>query len=151
MVAGGTRWLTRRRLVVIAATALLAGLLVTPALGIGGRVLDLVQGTPAPPEVQTFFASTDALMDVARDPDEAGKALHDRLVRVPVIASEARLVFVIETPDGPIHIWAAPTTDGRQCELFQWGDPLPNGQLPLTNIAEMVGMVSPHTGGRRRR
>ena len=129
------RWLTRRRLVVTALAGLLAALLVTPALGIGGRVLDLVQGTPAPPEVQTFFATSDAYMDVARDPDEVGKALHDRLVPVPVIASEARLAFAIETPDGPIHIWTAPTKDGRHCELFQWGDPLPNGQLPLTNIA----------------
>jgi hypothetical protein len=73
-------------------------------------------------------------MDVARSPDEVGKAL-DGLVPVPVIASEARLAFAIDTPDGPIHIWTAPTEDGRQCELFQWGDPLPNGQLPLTNIA----------------
>ena len=129
------RWLTRRRLVVIAVTALLAALLVTPALGIGGRLLDLVQGTPAPPEVQTFFATSDAYMDVARKSDEVGKALQDRLVHVPVIASEARLVFAIETPDGPIHIWTAPTKDGRHCTLSQWGDPLPNGQLPLTNIA----------------
>ena len=127
------RWLTRRRLVVVAFTALLAALLVTPALGIGSRVLNLVQGTPAPPEVQTFFGSSDAFMDVARD--EVGKALHDRFVQVPVVASQARLVFAIDTPDGPILLWMAPTKDGRHCELSQWGDPLPNGQLPLTNIA----------------
>jgi hypothetical protein len=129
------RWLTRRRLIVVAFTALLAALLVTPALGIGSRVLDLVQGTPAPPEVQTFFASSDAFMDVARDSDEVGKVLHDRLVHVPVVASEARLVFAIDTPDGPILFWVAPTKDGRHCELSQFGDVLPNGQLPLTNIA----------------
>jgi hypothetical protein len=128
------RWLTRRRLVVIALTGLLSALLVTPALGIGGRVLDLVQGTPAPPEVQTFFATSDAYPDAARDPDEVGKALHDR-GPLPVIASEARLAFAIETPDGPVHIWTAPTKDGQHCSLYQWGDPLPNGQLPLTNIA----------------
>jgi hypothetical protein len=126
------RWLTRRRLVVIALAGLLAALLSTPALGIGGRVLDLVQGTPAPPEVQTFFATSDAYPDAARDPDEVGTALHDLGA---VIASEARLAFAIETPDGPIHIWTAPTKDGQQCTLYQWGDPLPNGQLPLTNIA----------------
>lgn len=126
------RWLTRRRLVVISLTGLLSALIVTPALGIAGRVLDLVQGTPAPPEVQTFFATSDAYPDAARDPDEVGKAFHDL---APVIASEARLVFAIETPDGPVHIWTAPTKDGQQCTLYQWGDPLPNGQLPLTNIA----------------
>ena len=126
----------RRGLVVAIAIAMLVGgLLVTPALGIGSRLFDLVQGAPAPPEVQTFFATSDAYMEVARDPDEVGKVLHDRYVHVPVIASEARLVFAIETPDGPIHIWTAPTKDGRHCTLYQWGDPLPNGQLPLTNIA----------------
>jgi hypothetical protein len=126
----------RRGLVVAIAMAMLVGgLLVTPALGIGTRLLDLVQGTPAPPEVQTFFATSDAYMEVARDPDEVGKALHDGLVHVPVIASEARLAFALDTPDGPIHIWTAPTKDGRQCVLYQWGDPLPNGQLPLTGIA----------------
>lgn len=126
----------RRGLVVAIAIAMLVGgLLVTPALGIGSRLFDLVQGAPAPPEVQTFFATSDAYTEVARDPDEVGKVLHDRYVHVPVIASEARLVFAIETPDGPIHIWTAPTKDGRHCTLYQWGDPLPNGQLPLTNIA----------------
>lgn len=127
------RWFTRRRLTIIALTGLLAALLATPALGIGGRVLELVQGTPAPPAVQTFFATSDAYKDVARSPDEVAKAL-DGLVRVPVIASEARLTFAIDTPDGPIHIWTAPTKDGRQCALYQWGNPLPNGLLPLTNI-----------------
>ena len=44
---------SRRRwpLVVLAAVILVAGLLVTPAFGIGGRLLDLIQGTPRPPEV----------------------------------------------------------------------------------------------------
>jgi TolB protein len=37
------RWLTRPRLVAIAVTALLAALLVTPALGIGDRLLSLIQ------------------------------------------------------------------------------------------------------------
>lgn len=134
---GGRRQSRRRRsgLVLAIAMAMLAdGLLVTPALGIGDRILDLVQGAPAPPEVQTFFATGDAYMDVARDPDEVGKALNGP-VPVPVIASEARLAFALGTPDGPIHIWTAPTRDGRHCALYQWGDPLPNGQLPLTNIA----------------
>jgi hypothetical protein len=127
----------RRALVVAIAIAMLVGgLLVTPALGIGTRLLDLVQGTPAPPEVQTFFATSDAYTEVARDPDEVGQALQDLPpVPVPVIASEARLAFAIDTPDGPIHIWTAPTRDGRQCGLIQWGDLLPNGQLPLTGIA----------------
>ena len=42
------RWLTRRRLVAIALIALLAALLVTPALGIGDRLLSLIQGKRSP-------------------------------------------------------------------------------------------------------
>ena len=41
------RWLTRRRLVAVAVAALLAALLVTPALGIGDRLLSLIQGKPS--------------------------------------------------------------------------------------------------------
>jgi hypothetical protein len=124
----------RLRLVAIAAVILVAGLLVTPAFGIGSRLLDLIQGTPAPPEVQTFFATNNAYMEKVRAySDEAGEVLHDQFA--PVIASEARLLFAIGSQDGPIHLWVAPTKDGRQCELLQWGDALPNGQLALTNIA----------------
>jgi hypothetical protein len=43
----------RRRWVVVALAAalLVGGLLVTPAFGIGGRLLELIQGAPRPPEV----------------------------------------------------------------------------------------------------
>ena len=51
----------RRRVVVaIAMATLVCVLLVTPALGIGGRLLDLIQGSPAAPlEVQTLAWSPD--------------------------------------------------------------------------------------------
>ena len=43
----------RRRwpLVALAAAILVAGLLVTPAFGIGGRLLELIKGAPGPPQV----------------------------------------------------------------------------------------------------
>jgi TolB protein len=53
------QWLTRRRLVASAVTALLAMLLVAPALGIGERLLDLIQGESLPPDVQTPAWSPD--------------------------------------------------------------------------------------------
>ena len=53
------RWLTRRRLVAIAVTALLAALLVTPALGIGDRLLSLIQSKPTPLDVQAPAWSPD--------------------------------------------------------------------------------------------
>ena len=116
----------RRGLVVAIAVAMLVGgLLVTPALGIGTRLLDFIQGAPAPPEVQTYFATKYLETHV----DEAGNVLGERFA--PVIASESRGILALETPDGPVYLWAAPTTDGRQCELIQYGDQLPNGQLAL--------------------
>jgi Tol biopolymer transport system component len=54
-----TRWLNRRRLVAIAVTALLAALLVTPALGIGDRLLSLIQGKPSRLDVQAPAWSPD--------------------------------------------------------------------------------------------
>ena len=57
---GRRRWLTRRRLVVIGVSAILAALLVTPAFGIGGRLLDLIEDEPARrPEVRISSWSSD--------------------------------------------------------------------------------------------
>jgi Tol biopolymer transport system component len=53
------RWLTRRRLVAIAVTALLAALLVTPALGIGDRLFGLFESDPGPPGGRTPVWSPD--------------------------------------------------------------------------------------------
>ena len=52
---GRRRW----RLVAIAAVILVGALLVTPAVGIGGRLLDLIQSGPVRPEVQTLAWSPD--------------------------------------------------------------------------------------------
>ena len=43
---------TRRGLVAVAVVILVGGLLVTPALGIGSRLLDLIESPPGLPEVQ---------------------------------------------------------------------------------------------------
>jgi Tol biopolymer transport system component len=52
-------WLTRRRLLVIGLSAVLAALLVTPALGIGGRLLSLIHSRPSPLDVQAPAWSRD--------------------------------------------------------------------------------------------
>lgn len=110
----------RSAAIVIVLAALVGVLLVTPAFGIGGRVLDLIQGTPAPPEVQTHFAASNThRANLFAFVDEAGHVLHDRFS--PVVASEARGLFAIQSVDGPIYLWAAPTEDGRQCWLIQAG------------------------------
>jgi hypothetical protein len=111
----------RRRAVLVVVAAAAAALLVTPAFGIGGRVLDLIQGEPAPPEVQASFAagneSRERLFEFAA---AAGQEMRDRFP--PVVPGEARGVAAVETPDGPIYLWVAPTEDGRQCWLIQAGE-----------------------------
>src|SRR3954464_7884418 len=109
-----------RRAALVAAAAPAAALVVAPAFGIGGRVLDLIHGSPAPPEVQTSFADSNALRErLFKNAEAAGDELHDRYS--PVVPGEARGIAEIETEDGPIYLWAAPTEDGRQCWLIQTG------------------------------
>jgi hypothetical protein len=105
----------------VVAAALLGALLVTPAFGLGDRLLDLFEHPPAPPEVQAHFAANDTLRRQLFDHAEAaGHRLHDRFSRV--VAREARGIAAIESADGrPIYLWAAPTEDGRQCWLIQAG------------------------------
>ena len=50
---------TRRGVAAVAAVVLVGGLLVTPALGIGSRLLDLIQSPPGRPDVQTPAWSPD--------------------------------------------------------------------------------------------
>jgi Tol biopolymer transport system component len=56
-----TREPSRRRSVIVAVAGLVlvGGLLVTPAFGVGDRLLSLIQGTPSPPDVQTPAWSPD--------------------------------------------------------------------------------------------
>jgi hypothetical protein len=110
----------------LASAGVLGVLLVTPAFGIRGELLDLIQGKPAPPEIKTYFASSNKLRArMFASAETAGAELHDRFS--PVLASEARGVFAIESPDGPIYLWAAPTEDGRQCWLLETNSPSERG------------------------
>jgi hypothetical protein len=111
----------RRRVMLIAVVAAAAALLVTPAFGIGSRVLDLIQGEPAPPAVQRSFTEGDARREQAfANRAAAGVEMGDRFSHV--VPGAARYVTALETPDGPIYLWAAPTEDGRQCWLIQSGE-----------------------------
>ena len=49
----------RQRLVALVAGILVVGLLVTPAFGIGGRLLDLIESSPGRPDVQAPVWSPD--------------------------------------------------------------------------------------------
>jgi hypothetical protein len=112
---------TRKRIVLAAAAAVLAAVVVTPAFGIGSRLLDLIGGSPAPPRVQTYFAQSDALRArLFAYAAAAGQQLRERFS--PVVPGSARGVAAIDSVDGPIYLWAAATEDGRQCWLIQAGE-----------------------------
>jgi hypothetical protein len=121
-VAGAGRRQARRRVTVAAAAVVvLAALVAAPALGLGSRLAELFEGTPAPPPVQELFTASDEMQQRFI---EAG--LQDRYSRV--VVEEARGVSSIETPDGPVRLWTAPTEDGRQCSLIEL-DVAPSGRV----------------------
>jgi hypothetical protein len=110
----------RRRVALVAAAVIAAALVAAPAFG----VFDLLSGPSAPPEVQKYFADNSAILErLLADEPEATKAIRDRMLPGPV--GEARGVAAIESPDGPIYLWAAPLLDrDGQCWLIQaGGDP----------------------------
>jgi hypothetical protein len=129
---------TRQRVVLaIAAAILVGGLLVTPAFGVGGRLLDFVRGAPAPPEVQAYFAANDAYREqMLANSERAGEKLY--LYSWPVMTGQARGVFAIESPDGPIFLWSAPTEDGRKCSLIQTDAEAATGQLSCDGAGDPV-------------
>jgi hypothetical protein len=56
------RHTSRKRVAVVVAVGiivLVGAVVATPARGVGDRLLDLIHGSPAPPEVQTYFAAND--------------------------------------------------------------------------------------------
>jgi hypothetical protein len=131
----------------VVAAALLGALLVTPASGLGDRLFDLLERPAAPPEVQAHFAANDTLRkQLFAHAEAAGHTLHDRFSRV--VAGEARGIAAIESADGPIYLWAAPTEDGRQCWLTQAGAEAATGRPyggGSCDSAEAAGKMRPGT------
>jgi hypothetical protein len=112
--SGARRPVRRRAIIVTAAVVLLGTLVAAPALGLGGKFVDLFQGSPAPPPVQEAFATGDVLRQRLIE-----AVAQDRFS--PVVAERTHHVTTVETEDGPVHLWAAPTEDGRQCWFIQFG------------------------------
>jgi hypothetical protein len=110
-----------RRVTLAAAAVVAGGLLVAPALGLGDRVLDLIRGEPAPRAVQESFAQRNEVREYFLEHHaEAREALADRFPRV--IADQARGVAALDTVDGPIYLWVAPTEAGLHCWFIQTGE-----------------------------
>ncbi len=93
----------RRAWYALAAAALLTMLVVNPAFGIGSRILDWFEDSPAPERVQH---NLDAMNEAVGIFEREGAA---------VIAERARGVTATETDYGWVYLWAAPMEGGGWC------------------------------------
>lgn len=115
-----TRLSPRTRLALALGVAALV--LVPAAVAIGGKILDVFEGTPAPPSVSTVFSTDNRMADQAVQDGFAAKFPH-------VDVSKAHGVVQIQTADGPEDLWAAPNDQGGLCWFINFAnDPSgPNG------------------------
>lgn len=101
----------RRVWYALAAAALLTALLVNPAFGIGSRVLDFFEGSPAPERVKKSFADFNPPSDIVAQFQNSG---------AHVLADEAQGMIALETSEGTAYLWAAPTETGDWCSMVEY-------------------------------
>jgi hypothetical protein len=92
--------------------------LVPTAVAFGGKLADLFEGTPAPPDISTTFAESNRMADSAVQQGFAFRWPH-------VDVSKAHGVIEIQTPDGPEDMWAAPDDQGGQCSFIDFANDPP--------------------------
>jgi hypothetical protein len=111
---------TRRRAFALAAAAAVAVALAATAFGVGRQFLP---GDPAPPAVQ----------DEAGRLDEVKGELIPRVHDTPgVLVEQTRLAASLDTADGPVYLWSAPTEKGGYCLFLEApGLELPDGRPNL--------------------
>ena len=98
--------------------AVAALVLVPTGVAFGGKLADLFEGTPAPPDIVTNFADFNQMPDPATQQGFAWK-----WPRADV--SKAHGVIEIQTPDGPEDMWAAPNDQGGQCYFVDFANDPP--------------------------
>ncbi len=106
----------QRRLMLAVAVAALV--LVPTGVAFGGKLADLFEGTPAPPEISTNFANFNRMADLPVKQGFASKWPHADV-------SKTHGVIEIQTPDGPEDMWAAPDDQGGQCSFIDFANDPP--------------------------
>jgi hypothetical protein len=109
--ATGTRPQHRKALFVAIAVAVI---LVPTAIAFRGAIRDLFFGTPAPPVIKRAFATQNKMQALFH---KWFVTHHRAAVRLmPLVdPSKAHGVIALKTTDGPLFLWAAPTSSGKQC------------------------------------
>jgi hypothetical protein len=107
----------RRLLAIAAALAALTALVVNPALGIGERLLDFVEGDPAPDTVKRELAEGQK----PPPPLRVGERVIERPTpeQPPTDLSDAHLAVALESSRGPVYLWVDPRTGGGTCTLLE--------------------------------
>ena len=115
----------RRTWYALAAAAFLTVLVVNPAFGIGPRIIEWFEGTPAPQRVRDDIS-------LINEDDAGFDALPEHLAP-QVLEDQARGVMAIETSAGPVYLWAAPTVQGGWCTHVMYGPPDAEDYSALTS------------------
>ena len=126
---------------------MLVVLVVTPAFGIGQRLVDAIVGEPAPEDVES------ELQELNEVPEPMLQLLDGLDPEVNV--DEARGVMSVQTASGPANLWVAPTEDGGFCAYVEvpnqssaacgndadFGLPRPGLSMDLRNERLVFGRV----------
>lgn len=122
----------RRTWYAVAVAAVVIGLLVSPAFGLGGRFLDLFTGSPAPEHVKTELS-----FGTNEGNDKVDELMRQH-VQSTVLVGQARGLLTVQTSAGLLHIWGAPTSDGGFCTYMLLAG-APHGWLACDTLAAEAG------------
>ena len=122
----------RRVWYALAAAAIVLGILVSPAFGLGGRILDFFTGSPAPEHVKQELAFGSNVVD-----PEIDELMHQQ-AGSHVLVGQARGLLAAQTPAGLLLIWGAPTSDGGLCTYMRV-DGASSGWLSCDTLASDSG------------
>jgi hypothetical protein len=122
----------RRVWYVIAVAAVVLGILVSPAFGLGDRILDFFTGSPAPEPVKQELSFGTNVGD-----PEIDELMHQQ-VDSKVLVGQAHGLLAVQTPAGLLRIWGAPTSDGGLCTYMRV-DGASNGWLSCDSLAPDSG------------